>query len=223
MPRMFVEVEWDATTRRISCKLPLTQPTGRVRVKRRGKPVAVRQEPISAEDVLEWQIAYRDDKGNIAELGIMLQLALKHELLTSTDLTQLLSFVEEQSEFCDEKFSVMYEPTPIEFAGFKVWWLKHPILRREVGNEATIEIEVRHRQKAVGFQSMVFLLVPIMHCEPKNLVGRAAIRNESAKWSPSAEVLKSLIQAFTIASRRHRDDMLELMHDCLATLSQTAK
>ncbi len=82
MPRMFVEVGWDATARRIVCKLPLTQPTGRVRVKRCGQPIAVRREQIGAEDVLEWQIAYRDDEGNPAELGIMLRLARKHDLLT---------------------------------------------------------------------------------------------------------------------------------------------
>jgi len=217
VPRKFVEVEWDAATSRIICKLPLTQPTGRVRVKRKGQPIAVRQEPISDEDVLEWQIAYRDDEGNPTELGIMLQLAQKHTLLTPTDLTQLLAFIEAQSEFCDEKFAVIDEPTPKEFCGFKVWWRKHPLLRYEVRNEAVIEIEVRHRQRAVGFQSMVFLFVPVRFCEPSDLVGRRAMRNEVAKWSPSSEVIKALVRAFVIASRRHKDDMEKLLRKQLAT------
>ncbi len=215
MPRMFVEVGWDATARRIVCKLPLTQPTGRVRVKRSEQPIAVRREPIGAEDVLEWQIAYRDDEGNPAELGIMLRLTRKHDLLTPTDLVQLLAFVETQSEFCDERFAVVDESVSEEFAGFKVGWRKHPLLRCEIENEAIVEIEVRHRQKAVGFQAMVFLLVPIRHCEPSDLIRRTAIRRELAKWSPSPEVLKALVRAFAIASRRHRDDMARLLRETL--------
>jgi len=209
--REFVEVKWDVGRNRIVCKLPLTQPTGRVRVKRRGQPIAVRQEPISAEDVLEWQIAYHDDKGNPAELGIMLHLAYKHALLTSSDLDQLHDFVQAQSEFCDEKFAVVDKPTQEKFAGFEVWWRQHPVLRYEVRGEATVEIEIRHRQRAVGFQSMVFLLVPIRHCEPSNLIGRTVSPKEVAEWSPSAEVLKILVRAFAIASCRHRDDMLDLL------------
>lgn len=197
-------------TGRIICKLPLTQPTGRVRVKRKGQPIAVRQEPISHEDVLEWQIAYRDDKGNPIELGIMLQLAKEHALLNATDLTQLLSFVEAQSEFFEEKFAVTDEAAAEEFAGFKVCWRKHPLLRYDFGDEATIEIEMRHRQKAVGFQSMVFLLVPVRLCEP-SVLGRTAMPKEVVRWSPSMEVLKALLKAFTIASRRHRDDMMRLL------------
>lgn len=88
MARAFVEVRWDTAAKRIVCKLPITQPTGRVRVKRKGEPIAVRQEPMDAEDVLEWQIAYRDDEGNPTELGAMLQLARDHFLLTPNDLTQ---------------------------------------------------------------------------------------------------------------------------------------
>lgn len=215
MPRMFVEFEWDATASHVVCKLPLTQPTGRVRIKRMGKPISVRREPISAEDVLEWQIAYRDDEGNPVELGVVLQLAKKHTLLTSKDLAQLLTLVEAQSEFCDEKFAVTDEPTLEEFAGFRVWWRKHPVLRYEIGDEATIEIEVRHRQKAVGFQAMVFLLIPIKRCKPSNLIGRTAKRNELVQWSPSTEVLKGLVRAFAIASRRHRDDIAELLRQQL--------
>ena len=44
--------------------LPLTQPTGKIRVKRRnafneyGQPVATRQLPLSQCDYVEWQIGY---------------------------------------------------------------------------------------------------------------------------------------------------------------------
>jgi len=121
--------------------------------------------------------------------------------------------VEAQSEFCDEKFAVVDESVSEEFAGFKVGWRKHPLLRCEIENEAIVEIEVRHRQKAVGFQAMVFLVVPVRLCEPSDLVGRRAMRNELAEWSPSVRVLKALVRAFGVASRRHRYDMVRLLCD----------
>ncbi len=211
MPREFIRVDWDENAKRIVCYLPLTKPTGRCRVKRNGQPVPVRQVHLQPNDALEWQIAYRDDTGKPVELGKMLQLAFQHGLLGMDDMRHLRSFVETQTRFCEEVFCVQSELTQEEFLGFKVWWRKHPILRREVDDVATIEIEVRHRQKAVGFQAMVFLLVPLRHCEPPNLIGRKANRNEHALWSPPTEVLKMLVQAFAIASKRHKDDIVELL------------
>lgn len=213
MPREFVRVDWDENAKRIVCYLPLTKPTGRCRVKRNGQPVPARRVHLQPNDVLEWQIAYKDDTGKPAELGEMLQLAFKHGLLGVDDMRHLQSLVETQTRFCEEVFRVQDEPTPEEFVGFEVWWRKHPVLHREVDDAAIIEIEVRHRQKAVGFQAMVFLLVPLCYCEPPNLIGRTAERNEHALWSPPMEVLKVLVQAFAIASKRHKDDMVKLLRE----------
>lgn len=64
MPQEFVPVHWDPAPKRILCDLPLTRPTGRVRLRRGEKPIPARQVPLHAEDVIEWQIAYRDHQGN---------------------------------------------------------------------------------------------------------------------------------------------------------------
>ncbi len=72
MPRPFIPVYWDPTAKRILCDLPLTQPTGRARLRREGRPIAARQVPLQADDMFEWQIAYRDEEGNPVELGEML-------------------------------------------------------------------------------------------------------------------------------------------------------
>lgn len=174
MVRAFIEVGWDETRHRLVCQLPLTKPTGSVQVKRNGQPVATIRTILQARDIVEWQIAYRDEQGNSVELGRLLQLAWQHGLLTQNDLAQLRSFVSEQDAFCDEAFAVVTEQIPQEFAGFRVWWRKHPVLRQDINDEATIEIEVRHRQRAVGFQAMVFLLVPLHRCKPNDLVERTA-------------------------------------------------
>lgn len=63
MKRNFVKFEWDEVSQRVACYLPLTSPTGKVRVKRNGKPLATRQEILTKNDEIEWQIAYRYQAG----------------------------------------------------------------------------------------------------------------------------------------------------------------
>jgi len=207
--REFVDVLWDGE--RITCLLPLTSPTGRVRVKRSGHPIATRQTELRADDVIEWQIAYRDDKGHLVELGQILWLAKKHGVLGLKEVVALEDFVSAQSRFCDEQFVIVTEPSEQEFCGFKLHWRKHPLLRREIGDGTAIEIELRHRQRAVGFQAMVFLLIPVSQCDPADIVGRRAKPKEKVAWTPSQDALVTLVKAFAIASRSHRDDMLKLL------------
>ena len=126
--REFVDVLWDGE--RIVCLLPLTSPTGRVRVKRSGHPIPTRQTELEAKDVIEWQIAYRDDKVRLVEMGQILWLAKEHGVLGLNDVIALEDFASAQSSFCDEQFTVTTEASEKEFCGFKLHWRKHPLLRR---------------------------------------------------------------------------------------------
>lgn len=58
---------------------------------------------------------------------------------------------------------------------------------------------------------MIFLLIPLQHCKPSELIGRPAKPKERAYWSPSKEVLIALIHAFSIASRSYQRDMLDFI------------
>lgn len=211
MNRRFVEVEWDENRRRIICRLPLTSPTGHVRVKRDGEPLATRQTLLRDSDVLEWQIAYRDENRRPVELGKILQLALMHNMISKTELSDLEKILEEQEEFFEEKFAVKIEHSNDQFCGFRVHWRKYPVLVDDSKDQIRIEIELRHRQRAVGFQSMVFLRIPLSECEPRGVIGRRARPKEHVLWSPSREVLRALVKAFAVASRAHRDDVLKLL------------
>ncbi len=204
-----VEVGLDEERGRIVCWLPLTKPTSRVRVKREGKPIATRKVPLQPEDEIEWQVTYD-------ELEEMLRKALTVGLICSVDIEGLLHIAKEQQEFFDEKFQALTEPSTQEFAGFEVWWQKQPILRRDVGREAVIQLEIRHKQRAVGFQTMVFAFVPLQQCEASNLIGRTARQNERVCWAPSKEVLSVLVRAFIIASRTHCLDITETLERLLS-------
>ncbi|MDW8064763.1 MAG: R.Pab1 family restriction endonuclease [Anaerolineae bacterium] len=184
-------------------------------MKRKGQPIATRQVPLQADDELEWQISYQNPDGGPVELGEWLRLAYEYELLSREDIRQLHSLVLSHREFFDEIFAIEEELASREFEGFKLQWRKHPMLRRELwsedGLEATIMVELRHRQRAVGFQAMVFLLIPLQRCDPADLIGRPAKPKEVAYWSPSREILIALIHAFSISSRSHQKDIAHLL------------
>lgn len=76
-------------------------------------------------------------------------------------LDEMITELETHEGFFDERSAVEVEPTSNEFHGFQLQWRKHPILQRELGGKAKVTIELRHRQRAIGFQGMVSLISPV--------------------------------------------------------------
>ena len=70
------EVRWEEE--KIVCFLPITLPTSKVRVKRNDEPIAVRQNELKDDDLLEWQISYYKEGKILIEAGKMLELACQH-------------------------------------------------------------------------------------------------------------------------------------------------
>lgn len=177
--------------------LPITTPTGKVRVKRpvpgfASNPVACRSEPIQSEDYLEWQISY--DTENLHEPSVVKKVVLRKEtgvrygcelvrllhdgrkisLITPEELAQLREIVNnpntvgiEETEQIAKKIA---EPPPsavIADTGFKRYQLLVPNYIKE-GNQYQVEIKIAHKQKAVGNQAMIFLNLPIARCSSKS-------------------------------------------------------
>lgn len=203
----FVKVEFKGG--QLLCHLPLTKPTGKVRVRRGLSPLPTRQEPLKGGDFVEWQISYFGPQGELVELGALLKLALKHGLIERGRLLCLKGQAEKVDSFFDERWAIEEERGRESFWGYEVLHRKHPLLRKEVGG-ISIEIELRHKQRAVGYQPMLFLLIPVGQLKPSP-VGRTAKPNEVAEWAVEVDILLEVVRGFAIASRGHRKDMLELL------------
>jgi hypothetical protein len=78
------EVKWE--DEKIVCLLPITLPTSKVRVKRDDEPIAVRQNELKEDDLLEWQISYYKEGKILIEVGKMLELAYPHNIFTEEEL-----------------------------------------------------------------------------------------------------------------------------------------
>jgi len=203
-------VFWDELENTVKCELPITLPTSKVRVKRKGlEPVATRQVKLCKEDYIEWQISYGEAE-RLSEFGEILALAYRKGIIKKDDIDKVKEEFKNIKTF-EELYKISREEGKEEYHKFKILYEKTPILRYEFDDGHYIDIVLRHKQRAVGYQAMVFMYIPIDKVEPKNLIGRRAYPKERIIWTPKREHILGLLKAFLIASRDHREDMLKII------------
>ncbi|MBI4180597.1 MAG: R.Pab1 family restriction endonuclease [Chloroflexi bacterium] len=194
------------------CYLPITTPTGKVRVLRGDQPVATRSTEIREGDVIEWQISYfADERRRMVELATLLKLTYDNSLIADSELRQTLSKIVDDVDFFAEKYfiSVDTPSLPEVFHGFRVLRKVIPILQKDV-DDAQVWVELRHKQRAVGFQPMLYLRIPVDAVSP-SLTGRIAQARQIVAWQPSIPVLFETLRAFSILSTKHHDDMIDVL------------
>ena len=159
-------------------ELPLTEPTSKVRVKRRtknfGVPVATRREALLEKDYVEWQISYATEEasetavesvrlsdGRIGfELAKILCEAKRLGILRERDFNEMKEFAKNvRNKTIEEEEKIVRIRVGEEVAGgFVRFEEKVPVFMKEA-DKYFVEIVLRHKQKAVGFQSMVYLCI----------------------------------------------------------------
>lgn len=227
--------------RKLIVKLPLTNPTGKIRVKRRGKlsnygiPIATRKEAFRENDYIEWQISYATKnppneskvEGIILnrqlgfELTKLLCEGIKWDILTKEDIQEMVNFVNEVGPYdtLEENEIILRENSKVEIkGGFKKFVEKAPLFIRNNREKGYfVEIILKHKQKAVGLQAMVYLCLYIKHLkdeENKPLIGRTSKPKEFGVLeisSQNKEVIVDVVKAFAIASWQHRNDIKSIL------------
>ncbi len=201
--------------KKLIIELPLTNPTGKIRVKRRsrdlnyGLPIATRREIFTKDDYVEWQISYAtqsppkeskvDDivinNNQIGfELTKLLWEGVKLGILSNEDLHKLEEFINnvQPTETLEENEEIFRENNLQEIkGGFKRFVEKVPLFIKE--NEEIgyfVEIILGHRQRAVGLQAMVYLCIYIETLKDKNgnsFIGRRAFAKEFGQLEITSE------------------------------------
>ncbi len=181
----------DAESKKIIMEIPLTQPTGKIRIKNRsciydyGLPFASKTHPFEQTNYVEWQISYDSSKDNIStvkktfmnnkgetkvlyELSEALYYLYKWKIVTEDDFIDLCNFVSNfQEPFIDSHPECKIKRThPIETIIGGVSFLKmqveYPQVVYKFGRyEIIAEITVREKQRAVGVQPMLYVCIPI--------------------------------------------------------------
>jgi len=149
-------------------------------------------------------------------VGCAGRVAVVLGVIGKRSLEDLKRGVLSQQVFFVDEYEIRRTATKQVFQGFKIIYKRHPILHKELENNVIIEVELKPKQRAVGSQPMIYLLIPMSNLlESDDLIGRTANRNEVVRWRPSPSVFFEVVRAFAIASPKHREDMLMILEKVL--------
>jgi hypothetical protein len=227
----------------IKIGLPLTNPTGKIRVKEKskiydyGKPFATRQNIINNNCYLEWQIGYDSlypdaegvvreikfiRKGEVkygSELTNILYIGIKNHIYPKSTIEDLLNFAGSVNK---DKYIDMVADIQRTHGGsitlhgleFQRIGETYPVFFL-AGTGYDIEVEIKHKQRAVGSQSMIYVCLPIKGAIEKNIIGRTANPLEVLNYkvdSKENNFVYETFKVFALASHQHNEDIRNILN-----------
>ncbi len=225
----------------INIELPITSPTGKIRVKEKndsyefGVPLATRQKNISHNSYIEWQIGYDSedlsDEGIIKEieftrngktkygfeLSNILYTGIINSVFPSNIVTELLTFATSinKSYYADTVASIKrnnkgtFHLNGLEFQKIEEIY---PVFYY-IGDDYNIELVIKHKQRAVGYQAMIYVCLPLIGAI-SNVIGRKAKLKEYVSYRISETTnnfVYNTFKVFALASSQHNTDMRNIL------------
>ena len=230
-----------AGTNFIRVRLPLTDVTGKVRAKARspdgfGVPIAPSKTVLGKKHYLEWQIGYDTPNANDAtvvpeikfkrgremkyghELSKIIFESVQLGLLTTNDLLAEISALEKipAADFEENQPVKIETATNGAAGGFERAEQRVPQFTKTSAH-GWVQIQLKQKQRAVGYQAMVYVCVPLtevltMDAEPRP-PGRAKPK-ETVFYDftiENVDLLRDIIRAFGLASAQHNEDMKTIL------------
>lgn len=177
----------------IDVVLPITTPTGKVRVKRpvvgaAAEPVPCCSDPMTENDYLEWQISY--DTDDVHDPSVLKDVVLQKPGTKVRYGCELVRLLVESRKIGILSLQTFNEMKRIVFAplekgieeselverredkaleslatqhGFRRFYLLVPNYIKRTESYA-VEIKIAHKQRAVGNQAMIYVHLPLVHC-----------------------------------------------------------
>jgi hypothetical protein len=236
-----------ADTNSVRVRLPVTDVTGKVRVKEKtadgfGLPIAPTKTILGMKHYLEWQIGYDVPNTNSPtvvplvqftrkgetkyghELSKILYECVRRELVSTNELEKELVLLQKQSTGTfEESRGVEVETDPNTTPdGFQSSVQKLPQFTKSTAH-GSVQIQLKPKQRAVGYQTMVYVCLPMNAvlemdgtprragpARPKETVLYEFNRNNSA-------FLMDIVHAFGLASRQHNEDICNILGKILET------
>jgi hypothetical protein len=231
----------------VRVRLPLTDVTGKVRVKEKssdgfGLPIAPSKVSLGKKHYLEWQIGYDIPNTNSPsvvpeikfirngetkyghELSKIIFEAVRLRILSTNDLAQELEDLKKipPAEF-EESHAVQVEiSTNAAANGFESTIQRLPQFTKTTPY-GWVQIQLKQKQRAVGYQAMVYVCLPMdevltMDGSPRKT--GPAISKETVYYDfnrANAVFLIDIIHAFGIASQQHNEDIRNILGKILET------
>ena len=231
----------------VRVQLPLTDVTGKVRVKEKssdgfGLPVAPSKTLLNTNYYLEWQIGYdnpntnspsvvpqikfiRNDETKYGhELSKIIFEAVRIGILSTNDLIHEIDSLKKipPTEF-EESHAVQVEVlTNAAADGFQSAVQRLPQFTKSTPH-GWVQIQLKQKQRAVGYQAMVYVCLPMSEVLAMDGSPRApgsAKSKETVYYDftrANSDLLLAIIHAFGIASQQHNEDIRQILGKILET------
>jgi R.Pab1 restriction endonuclease len=234
-------------TNAVRVRLPLTDVTGKVRVKEKssdgfGLPVAPSKVSLGEKHYLEWQIGYDIPNTNSPsvvpeikflrngetkyghELSKIIFEAVRLGLLSTNDLVQEIEALKKipATEFEENQPVQVEVATNATTDGFQSAIQRLPQFTKTTPH-GWVQIQLKQKQHAVGYQAMVYVCLPMNEVlVPDGSPRKAgpAKSKETVSYDftrANAAFLLDIIHAFGLASRQHNEDMAHILGKILET------
>ena len=225
----------------VRVRLPLTDVTGKVRVKEKssdgfGLPVAPMKTLLNGKFYLEWQIGYDIASTNSPtvvpgikfirngetkyghELSKIIFEAVRLGIISTNDLIREIDSLKkvQPNEF-EESQAVQVEVSSNTAAdGFQSAIQRLPQFTKTTPH-GWVQIQLKQKQRAVGYQAMVYVCLPMNEVLTMDGSPRKASNAKSKETvyydftRANSDLLLAIIHAFGIASAQHNEDMRNIL------------
>jgi hypothetical protein len=228
-------------TNSVRVRLPLTDVTGKVRVKEKspdgfGRPVAPSKTALGAQHYLEWQIGYDTPDATSPSVVPQIKFARKgatkygHELskiifesvrlglLSTNDLAVEVKKLRAipDAEFEENRAVQIEVSTNTAADGFQSAVQRLPQFSKTTPH-GSVQIQLKQKQRAVGYQAMVYVCLPMdavlaLDGSPRK-PGKAKPK-ETVYYDfnrDNTALLLDVVHAFGLASQQHNEDIREIL------------
>jgi hypothetical protein len=236
-----------STTNSIRVRLPLTDVTGKVRVKEMspdgfGVPIAPMKSALGEKDYLEWQIGYDIPNTNSPsvvpeikfirngetkyghELSKIIFESVRLGILSTNDLIREIDELKKipPTEFEESRAVQVEVSTNAAADGFQSAIQRLPQFTKTTPH-GSVQIQLKQKQRAVGYQAMVYVCLPmsevlVLDGSPRK--SGPAKSKETVYYDfnrGNAAFILDIIHAFGIASQQHNDDISKILGKILET------
>ena len=228
-------------------RLPLTDVTGKVRVKERtpdgfGIPIAPSKTALGKKHYLEWQIGYDSPTTNSPssvpqihftrkgetkyghELSKILVDALRLGILSTNDLQREIAMLPKLAEKAFEEREIIeleaaQKPDEVGFAR-SVQRVPQFI---KITDHGSVQIQLKQKQRAVGYQAMIYVCLPmdqVLNSSGEPRKSATAKSKETVFYRFDREnggFLLDITRAFAMASKQHNEDIGNILRKILET------
>lgn len=158
---------------------------------------------------------HKDNKTYVMyELADLFEMAMKNNVISKEEIKELLNFNKEKIDI-EGQYSVQRKPLNKTISeNFEYFEENAPLFIKRMNDKFFTEIQIKHKQRAVGYQGMVYFCIWIKSLkdkEGKSLMGRKANPNEKVIAELSKEDLFDIAKTFMITSQDHDWDMKTIL------------